>query len=149
MLRKVPDMNISSNSKKYMKKVSAAMVVLIMTIGFFACKKVDQNPDYTFTITVRTLEDSTLIQNSRVEAYVPPTVGSKIAFIGYSDEKGQITFNYDKDAVFQVRATRGSSAAGSTPVFIGCTYVKLEPNQHVYQTVYIRPYDPEAPGCTL
>ena len=142
-------MKVSSNLNKFMKKVPRAIVLLTFVVGIFSCKKIDQDPDYTFTITVRTLEDSTLIQNSKVEAYVPPTVGSKVAFIGYSDERGQITFTYDKDAVFQVRATRGSSASGSTPVYIGCTYVKLEPNQNVHQTVYIRPYDPEAPGCTL
>ena len=121
----------------------------LFAASFYSCKKIDQSPDYPFTITVKTLEDSTRIQNAKVEIYVPPTIGSKVTFVASTDEKGEVSFEYDKDAVFNVRATRGSSQANSTPTYIGCTYVRLEPNKHVYQTVYIRPYDPEAPGCTL
>ncbi|MEQ9261984.1 MAG: hypothetical protein RLP14_02370 [Owenweeksia sp.] len=123
---------------------------LLLCAGLLACKKIDQNPEYTFTVIVKTLADSTRIQNSLVEVYVPRTV-SGLSFTGYSDELGEITFEYDKDAVFQVRASRGRDINGSqiTYTYIGCTFVRLEPNDHVYQTVYIQPYDPEAEGCVL
>lgn len=125
-----------------MKKV----LIFSLFIGLFcSCKKEDLNPDYPFTIVVKTLSDSLRVANIRVEILAPVNSGAFVSFFeGWSNEKGEVSFEYDKDAVFSVRATRGV-----TPItFIGCTEVRLEPNTQVYKTVYIAPYDPEAEGCT-
>lgn len=115
-----------------------------------SCKKIDQDPDYNFTIVVKTLSDSTRIQNALVEVYVPRTV-STLEKVGFTNIAGEASFEYEQDAVFQVRASRGKKVTGNTITytFIGCTYVRLEPNQEVFQTVYIEPYDPELEGCAL
>ncbi len=134
-----------------LKKFFVAGTFLLATISFFSCEKIDQNPEYDFTIVVKTLADSSRIQNALVEVYVPSTV-SDLEFTGSTNDRGEITFEYDRDAVFQVRASRGRNISNNGVVtysYIGCTFVRLEPNDEVFQTVYIEPYDPEAPGCTL
>ncbi len=107
-------------------------------------KKEDLNPDYPFTIVVKTFEDSTRIANIRVEILAPSNSGAFTEFFeGWTNEKGEVRFEYDKNAVFTARATRGL-----TPItHIGCADVRLEPNKEVYKTVYIRPYDNQAGGC--
>lgn len=121
-------------------------IIAIAAIGFgaYSCKKIDQDPEYPFTIIVKTMDDSTRIQNTFIEVYVPQTIGN-VKFSGYTNEAGEVHFTYDKDAVFQVRATRGENPY----THIGCTYVRLEANEEVYQTVYIQPYNPEYEGCFL
>ncbi len=110
-----------------------------------SCGKEDLNPDYPFTIVVKTLEDSTRVSNIQVGIYAPSDDGSfKKFFEGWTDERGEVSFEYDMNAVFTARATRG---AEPTISHIGCADVRLEPNQQVFKNVYIRPYDNQAGGC--
>lgn len=110
-----------------------------------SCEKIDQNPEYPFVITVKTVDDSTLVQNAYVEVGVPSQVNNELTFIGFTNANGVVSFEYDNDAVFRVRASRGSNPI----TYIGCTYVRLEPNTTVNRTVYIEPWDVQSPGCDL
>lgn len=116
-------------------------------IGFLtlSCEKIDQSPEYPFVITVKTVDDSTLVQNAYVEIGVPSQVNSELKFRGFTNALGTVSFEYDNDAVFRVRATRGKDPI----TYIGCTYVRLEPNETVHRTVYIEPWDVQSPGCDL
>lgn len=107
-------------------------------------KKEDLNPDYPFTIVVKTYEDSLRVANIRVEVLAPSNTGAFVEFFeGWTNEKGEVHFEYDKNAVFTTRATRGLNPI----THIGCADVRLEPNRDVYKTVYIKPYDSQAGGC--
>lgn len=110
----------------------------------FACKKDEIDPDYPFTIVVKTYEDSIRIANIRVEILAPSNTGAFVEFFqGFTNDRGEVTFEYDKNAVFTARATRGLNPISH----IGCADVRLEPNAMVYKTVFIQPFDPEAGGC--
>lgn len=126
--------------KKYLI-VGLLFVCGIIILGSCA-KDEDLSPQYPFTIVVKTLDDSTRVQNIFVEVFAPVN-RSKVVFEGFSDERGEIGFKYSQDAVFLVRATRGSNPY----TYIGCTFVRLSENSNVYQTVYIRPYNAEVEGC--
>lgn len=119
---------------------------LLISIGFaWSCKKIDQNPEYPFTIVVKTVDDSTTVQNVFVEVGVPSQINDDLAFQGFTDQDGKISFKYDNDAVFRVRVTRGFNPI----TYIGCSFVRLEANETVVQNVYMEPYDPQSPGCDL
>ena len=127
---------------KYLFITALLSVALIIASS---CKKIDQNPEYPFTISVKTADDTTTVQNVFVEVGVPSQINSELAFEGFTDANGQISFTYHSDAVFRVRATRGVNPI----TYIGCTYVRLEPNKNVNKTVYLERYDPQSPGCDL
>lgn len=121
--------------------VSVGLVFLF--VFTFSCEKDDLNPEYPFTITVKTLADSTLAGNTLVVAYAPGD--NNTTFLeGYTDEQGVVSFEYDKAAILEIRATRGESPDFT---WIGCTDVRLEANTEVSKTVYIRPYNPSVIGC--
>lgn len=126
-------------------KAKVLIACLLAMVGLMACKKIDQNPEYPFTIIVKTVDDSTRVQNVRVEVGLPDEVDGDVSFEGFTDTQGEVDFDYDKDAVFRIRATRGSNPYTS----IACSYVHLEPNKRVYKTVYLKPYDPTFKGCAL
>jgi hypothetical protein len=130
-----------------MKILKFIIPVLLVSLFIFgtSCKKIDQDPEYPFTILVKTIDDSTTVQNAYVEVGVPSQVNPELAFIGFTDINGKISFEYDQDAVFRVRVTRGSNPVS----FIGCSFIRLEPNENVQQTVYLEEYDPLSPGCDL
>ncbi len=121
------------------------LVFALAALALFSCKKEEQNPEYPFTITVKTFGDTIPAQNIFVEVYAPISE-SDVAFEGITNEAGQVSFTYDKNAIFLVRATRGNKPNFS---HIGCTLVRLEPNQEVLKTVYLEPFDPEFEGCTF
>lgn len=114
-----------------------------LTLAFGSCEKEDLNPEYPFTIVVKTFEDSVRVSNAMVEI-LAPVQGSKVYFQGYTNENGGVSFKYDKDAIFLIRATRGSR---NDPSYIGCAEVRLAPNETVVKTVYLQKVDPEIPGC--
>lgn len=124
-----------------MKKALIASLFIGLLVS---CGKEDVDPDYPFTIVVKTLQDSIRVPNIQVEVLAPSNTGAfKEFFEGWTDDYGEVSFEYDENAIFTIRATRGNNPI----TYIGCADVRLEPNKHVYKTVYIRPYDPEAPGC--
>lgn len=106
------------------------------------CEKQDLNPDYPFTIIVKTFEDSVRVNNIFVEitATIPDNT---VEMEGVTNIDGEVSFSHDQDAVFFVRATRGRDPI----TWIGCNFVRLEPNTNVRQTVYIRRWNPELTGC--
>lgn len=108
-----------------------------------ACEKVDQDPEYRFQVNIKTFEDSIPVPNCRVQVFVPTQL-SKVRMTGFTDEKGSVEFEYDFEAILLIRATRGNA---KSPTHIGCNDVRLEPNEKVQKTVYIRPYDDDIPGC--
>ncbi len=118
-------------------KVSLALCAL--TIMSLSCKKENANPDYEFTIVVRSFEDSLLVQNAKVEAYIPSGIeNSDVLELRFSDNNGEANFEYSAQAILEIRAYRGTRPDYS---WIGCTQVRLEPNERVYKTVYIKPFD--------
>ncbi len=121
-----------------------ALLPILFAGLLFSCETEDLTPDYPFTITVKTLQDSVRVPNTKVEVLAPSNSGAFHEFFeGWTDQHGEVSFEYDKNAVFTVRATRGN-----TPItYIGCADVRLEPNKRVYKTVYIQPFDPDAKGC--
>ncbi len=120
-----------------------AFAGLGIIISFGSCEKEDLNPEYPFTIQVKTFDDSVRVINSLVEV-IAPVRGSTPYFVGYTNESGKVSFKYNRDAIFLVRAFRGPI---QDPSYIGCTEVRLEANTEVTKTVYVKKVDPEIPGC--
>ncbi len=128
-----------------MKYLGTLLIIGILSVSF-SCKEKNDNldPEYPFTISVKTLSDSVLVTNIRVQILAPDNTGKlKEHFIGFTDDNGKVEFKNDLQAVFTARATRGLTP----PTQIGCAEVYLRPNKRVYKTVYIEPFDPVAGGC--
>ena len=106
---------------------------------FSSCKK--EAPTYPFTIRV-TNEAGVALPNVFVTATadVPNALPD---FSGITNEDGYVRFEYQFEAVLKVRATRGSNP----PTWMGCNFIKLEPNTDVEIKVVILPYNPTQPGC--
>ena len=121
-----------------MKKYLLLLVVSSL-VAFTSCKKED--PRYSFTVRVIN-EDGIRLPNVFIEASadVPDALPD---FSGITDEDGEISFEYQYEAVLKVRATRGSNP----PTWMGCNFVKLEADNNVIVTVILIPYDPSQPGC--
>lgn len=126
-----------------MKKLFYLVALFGLFSLTFSCDKEDPNPEYPFTIQVKTFEDSVRVSNILV-VVTAPVRNSIVYFEGYTNPQGQVNFNYDKDAIFLVRATRGEP---NDPTYIGCAEVRLEANKRVTKTVYLQRVDPEIPGC--
>jgi hypothetical protein len=122
-----------------MRIVSKFISLFLLVLVLFSCKK--ESPTYSFTVRVIN-EEGVALPNMFVEATadVPNTLAD---FSGKTDENGEISFSYDYEAVLKVRATRGSNP----PSWMGCNFVKLEPNSTVNVNVVVQPYDPSQPGC--
>lgn len=127
-----------------MKKL---LFLALASFGFFlalsSCEKEDLNPEYPFTVVVKTFDDSVRVTSAMVEI-LAPVQGSKIYFRGYTNENGEVGFKYNQDAIFLIRAIRGPI---NDPSYIGCAEVRLAPNNTVVKTVYLQKVDPEIPGC--
>ena len=118
---------------------------ILSAVLLWSCENEELNPEYPFTIVVKTLADSTVAQNTFVEV-AAPIAGNKVFIEGYTDEDGRISFEYDQTATLSVRASRGKRPDYT---WIGCTEVRLIPNQHITKTVYIEPYDTLLVGCSF
>ncbi len=124
-------------------KKTLLLPILMLSIAFLiSCKKEDLNPKYPFTIIVKTYDDSVAVNNVAVEVFTP-VQGNTVDKLGYTNQKGEVSFNYEYDAVLLVRATRGANPY----TYMGCADIRLEPNERVYKTVYLEAYDPNIPGC--
>lgn len=124
-----------------MKKLFLPLLI-VSTVLVFSCEKEDLNPEYPFTIVVKTYDDSISVANVNVEVFTP-VQGNTVEMLGVTDENGEVSFKYDQDAVLLVRATRGANPFA----YMGCADVRLEPNEAVVQNVYLEVYDPNVPGC--
>lgn len=131
---------IISKSKTYILLLfmSAALVLA-------GCEQDDLEPDYPFKVIVKTHADSIRVQNVSVEV-LAPTDGSVIFLEGQTNENGEVEFVYDKAAILLVRALRGERPDLEQ---IGCTEIRLAPNELVTKTVYIKPFDETVIGCAL
>lgn len=122
-----------------MKKLFKFLPVILVFLAFISCKK--EAPTFPFTILV-TNEDNLPLPNVFVEATadVPNAIPD---FSGITNEDGIVRFEYDLEAVLKVRATRSSNP----PTWMGCNFIKLEPNTDVQIKVILQPYNPTQPGC--
>lgn len=120
-------------------KKSLVLLALGFSLIFSSCDKED--PGYSFTVRVVN-EEGVRLPNVFIEASadVPEAIPD---FKGITNENGEISFEYEYEAVLKIRATRGSNP----PTWMGCNFVKLEANQNVMVTVLLIPYDPSQPGC--
>lgn len=125
-----------------MKKAPKFILALMVLLSITNCEKDDLNPEYPFTIVVKTMKDSVRATNVFVEI-LTTLPDNKIDMIGATDQNGEVSFSYDRDAVLQIRATRGRNPI----TWIGCNFVRLEPNKRVFQTVYVKEFDPKLSGC--
>lgn len=127
-----------------MKKLLITFAILgAFLVG--ACENDELNPEYPFTIVVKTIQDSLRVQNVFVEVNAP--VPNNTVFInGSTDENGEVSFNYDQAATLNIRASRGERPDYT---WIGCTEVRLIPNESIVKTVYIQPYDSLLIGCSF
>ncbi len=114
-----------------------------MVFATLACERENQDPDFPFTITVKTFQDSIRVTNAFVIINAP-VPGNTAYFEGYTNESGEVSFTYDREAIFEVRAVRGDV---SSPSFSGCTIIRLEPDQRVEKTVYMKGGDMEDRDC--
>ena len=126
-----------------MKKLIIAFFLGILVLG--ACDQDALNPEYPFRVVVKTQEDSTRAQNVYVEILAPIN-GNTVYINGYTDEAGEVEFEYDKAATLGIRASRG---ARPDYTWIGCTEIRLIPNKEVIKTVYIEPFDTLLVGCSF
>lgn len=125
----------------------SALILLVLTVGLWTitggCQKEDLDPDYPFKVVVKTLADSTRVPNVDVTV-LAPIPENIVYFKGSTNENGEVSFEYDRNAILLIRASRGKRPDYS---WIGCAEIRLKANETVSQTVYIRPYDPEVEGC--
>ncbi len=122
-----------------MKNLLRITFIATLALGLFSCEK--EESKYPFTVTVVS-EDGVPVTNVEVIATAP--VADAIPYFkGNTNENGNVSFEYDKEAVLQIQATRG----GSTPTFQGCNFVKLEADKNVSVKVVLLPYDPSSAGC--
>ena len=116
--------------------------LLILAAVLFAggCKK-EVEKSFPFTIRVETVQ-GVPVNNSHVTASadVPNAIPK---FDGYTDVNGEVSFEYNNEAVLKVQATRG----GTPPTWIGCGYIKLERGERVTKVIVIQPYDSSVGGC--
>lgn len=127
-----------------MKKLFPVFAFVGMFL-LFSCENEELNPKYPFTIVVKTQADSLRVQNVRVEV-AAPVPGNQVWLDGRTDTEGEIDFEYDQAATLGVRASRGDRPDYT---WIGCTEIRLIPNQHITKTVYIQPYDSLLIGCSF
>jgi hypothetical protein len=118
---------------------------ILSIVALWSCENEELNPEYPFTIVVKTLADSTVAQNTFVEV-AAPIAGNTVFIEGYTDEEGRVSFEYDQAATLSVRASRGERPDYT---WIGCTEIRLIPNQHITKNVYIEPYDTLLIGCSF
>jgi len=128
--------------KKIIKITLVSVAFLLFAVSQ-SCKKAELDPEYTFTVVVKTLSDSTRVSNVNVEI-LAPVPNSRVKLLGATDQEGEVTFKYNKEATLLIRATRGERG---NYTWIGCNYIRLLAEEVALQTVYIRPYDPEIEGC--
>jgi hypothetical protein len=116
--------------------IFSTLGLLGIWLTFSSCQKEDLNPDYPFKVIVKTYEDSTIAANTFVEAYAPvPNAIPGGFFEGYTNEAGAISFTYNKEAIFFVRASRGPKTNYN---WLGCGEVYLKANEEVVKTIYIK-----------
>lgn len=134
---------------KIHRKVKGALLALIMGgvayFGTVSCERADLNPDYPFEVTVKSRADSLPLANVKVEVFAPVS-DSDIRFEGYTDIQGQVSFEYDKNAIFVVRALRGKAP---NYTWIACGEIRLKANEVATTTVYLQRYNPNVVGCYL
>lgn len=126
-----------------MKKLLLGIFLGAVVIS--ACDNDALNPEYPFRIIVKTQEDSTRVQNVLVEAAAPIN-GNSVWIDGVTNENGEVELEYDKAATLSIRASRGTRPDYT---WIGCSEVRLIPNETVIKTVYIQPYDTLLIGCSF
>ena len=128
--------------RKFLSHLSIIGILVFIVLA--ACKKEDST--YPFTVVCKTYNDSISVQGVYVEIYTNVPNGT-VYMDGYTDENGQVSFEYNLDATLQIRASRGKRSKGYT--WLGCNYIRLQPDQNVYQTVYIKEQsdEDESYGC--
>lgn len=130
---------------KIMSRFGITSFVLLFGLTIVSCDRSQIEPDYPFKIVVKTKADSSLAQNVFVEVNAP-VPGSQVFLEGFSDERGEVSFEYGLPATLVVRASRGKRPDYT---WMGCTEVRLLPNEEVVKTVYIEPYDTLLVGCSF
>lgn len=123
-----------------MKRVAPIALGLIALLLVGGCKK-EVNKSFPFTIRVETLSGAP-VQNALVEvtADVPNAIPD---FSGSTNVEGEVSFEYNNEAVLKIQATRG----GNPPTWIGCGFIQLERGESVKKVIVIQPYDSNIGGC--
>lgn len=128
-----------------MKKTLLLASALVLSL--WACDPNNRNADYPYTIIVKTStpDDTVVVPNILVEINVPlPSANPELYTYGYTNERGEVSFEYSESAILAVRASRGKRP---NYTWMGCTDVRLLPNEEVVKTVYLEPYDSLLIGC--
>ena len=128
---------------KFMKKIFLSLFGLGLIVS--GCEFDDLNPDYPFTVVVKTQSDTARVQNVYVEI-AAPIPGNQVWLSGFTNEVGEVNFKYSEAATLSIRASRGSRPDYN---WIGCSEIRLLPNQQVIKTVYLEPYDSLLIGCSF
>ena len=110
-----------------------------------SCKKEDLEPEFPFTITVKTLKDSLRAPNVEVILNAD-NPDSKVEIKGWTDVNGEVHLEYSHEAILNITAIR-SNGPNTIPAWIGCSDINLVGNDRVYKTVYIEPYSENTQGC--
>lgn len=125
-----------------LNKTIKGLAFAVLAVAALTGCRIDA-PTYPFKIKVVNA-DGIPIQSCVVTATVDVANHRDEAdFEGTTSFSGVVEFEYDYEAVFKITAMRG----GNPPTYIGCGFVKLEPDQMVEKTITILPYDPTDPGC--
>lgn len=127
-----------------MRKVFLAILAASALLTW-SCENEELNPEYPFTVVVKMVADSSLAQNVFVEV-AAPTAGNVVFIEGSTDENGEVSFRYDRAATLGIRASRGTRPDYT---WMGCTEIRLIPNEHITKTVYLEPYDSLLVGCSF
>lgn len=110
-----------------------SLLVLSITISTFSCKKKETGCDAVVTVTDtlgKTVTGALVILSQ--DSVVNPNTGVKASVYKESttDGYGQAYFSFDKEAVLNIEASKGSLA--------GRDYIRLEPGASVEKSVQIK-----------
>ncbi|KFD38127.1 hypothetical protein AT05_11665 [Schleiferia thermophila str. Yellowstone] len=120
-----------------MKKIFALSVLLLLSA---ACSVED--PVYNFRI--RVVNEARQPIDSAFVFVAPNVPNSIVQFSGYTNRAGEVTFTYDKEAIFIVEAKRGLD---SITMLLGCGYIKLSPQQEAFVQIVATPTNDPDDGC--
>lgn len=101
-----------------------------------------EDPIYHFRI--RVVNEARQPVDSAFVFVAPNVAESKIQFSGFTNRAGEISFTFDKEAIFIVEAKRGID---SITMLLGCGYIKLSPLQEAFVQIVATPTNNADDGC--
>lgn len=126
---------------KLIERMKRPFIVAIFCIFVIPSCSVE-DPIYHFRI--RVVNEARQPVDSAFVFVAPNVAESKVQFSGYTNRAGEISFTFDKEAIFIVEAKRGIDP---NTMLLGCGYIKLSPLQEAFIQIVATPTNNPDDGC--